>query len=101
MLPRPAAVVEDVLVVAAGFFQGVGKKGHVGEAAVVVNGLGTFWDRGFVPGKPCWVEGDGAEGVAHNLSQQGTMGNKLGSISPFNCPSELFRSQVGSSVCCF
>ena len=61
---RLAAMIEDVAVVAAYFFQGVGKDGHVIGSFFVVNGLSDAAHYSIVPGEPSWVDGGRAEGVA-------------------------------------
>jgi hypothetical protein len=49
MLTRLPAMVQDVGVVAAGVFEGVGEDGHSVKGAVVVDGLGQ---GGSVSGPP-------------------------------------------------
>jgi hypothetical protein len=60
MFPRLSAVIQDVLVGAAGIFEGVGQDRQAVEDAVVVDGLGKTGDRGREPGM---VECDRAEGA--------------------------------------
>src|ERR1700728_2699071 len=54
-------MAEDVLVRAAGVFEGISQDGHAVESTVVVDGLGQAGDAGR---EPRAVERDGAEGVA-------------------------------------
>jgi hypothetical protein len=63
------AVVQDVLVRAAGVFQSVGQDGHAVEGAVGVNRLGDGGDGG---GQPGALEGDGTEGVSGNVNNEAT-----------------------------
>jgi hypothetical protein len=72
---RLAEMSEDLLVRAAGFFEGVGKHGEAsrvevapGEQAVVIGGLGQADDDAVLP--PQHGRGDGrhpAEGVAEDI----------------------------------
>ena len=64
---RPAAVVQDVGVVAAGVFEGVGEDRQAVEGAVVVDGLGKGGDVRCSPGG---MERDGAERVAEDVTNQ-------------------------------
>ncbi len=72
MLTRLAAVVQDVGVVAARFFKGVGKDGETGgvkrpgwQDAVLVGGMGKSNDGGRLP---CRLQGGGVEGVAEDIT---------------------------------
>src|SRR5262245_6909080 len=74
MFPMLAAMVEDVGVVAARFFQGVSKDGEPdvvqwagGEKPVIVSGLCQVQHGGR---QPSGGERNGAEGVAEDLTQQ-------------------------------
>ncbi len=69
MLPRPAAVVQDVFVVAAGVLKGVGEDGHVVEGTIGVDAIGEGEDGWREPGGG---DGDGTEGVAENLQKEFT-----------------------------
>src|SRR4051794_13148993 len=66
--PWPSAVVQDAGVVAARVLQGVGQDGQVVEATVLVDGIGEGRDGGRPPGG---IEGDGAEGVADDVPENG------------------------------
>src|SRR5262249_44975817 len=52
MLPRLAAVVEDVGVRAAGFFKSICQDRHPAEGPLLVDGLGDPTNRAVIPGKP-------------------------------------------------
>src|SRR5262245_38259109 len=62
-----AAVVQDVGVVAPGLFEGVRENRHPVERPLGVDAVGERDDRF---GEPTGIEGDGAEGVAEDLSNQ-------------------------------
>jgi hypothetical protein len=61
MLPRLAAVIQDVGIVAARVFEGIGEDGQAVEGAFVIDGGGERNDGGGEPGK---IDSYGAEGVA-------------------------------------
>jgi hypothetical protein len=42
MVAATAAMGQEVVVVAAGFFQGIGKDGQIGEAVLIVDGTGDL-----------------------------------------------------------
>jgi hypothetical protein len=42
MLPRLAAVIQDVGVIASGVFEGIGEDGHPVEGTLVVDGFGDL-----------------------------------------------------------
>ena len=65
--PRPAAVVEDVGVVAPGVLQRVGQDRHRGEVAGLVHLPARARRRWTV--RQLGVEGDGAEGVAEDVAE--------------------------------
>jgi hypothetical protein len=65
MRPRLSAVVEDLGVVAPGFFESFGQKRQALEGPFVVNRLGNGKDGGVVA-----RQGDRAEGIADNLSYE-------------------------------
>src|SRR5262249_18959317 len=69
MLAWMATVPEDVGVVAARFFQGVGQDGHVAEVAAVVHPWGHGHGEAAVPGQDGGVEGYGAERVAEDAAE--------------------------------
>lgn len=69
MLAGLAAVIQDIGVGTAGFFEGVGKDGHSVEGTVIVDGLGNPLNRAVVPGQPRKINGDGAEEVAEYAAQ--------------------------------
>src|SRR5687767_14628606 len=73
MRPLPPAVLQDLGVLTACVFEGVSQHGKTSriefparQNPLVGRGLGELADRGR---EPRGVEGDGAEGVASNLSQ--------------------------------
>jgi hypothetical protein len=55
MLARLPAVVQDVGVIAAGVFEGVGEGGETVESPVVLDCLGQLADG---EGEPRWVHGE-------------------------------------------
>src|SRR5262245_2962898 len=68
MLARLPAVVQDVGIVAAGVFKGVGEDGQALEGfLIVVDGLGQGGDVGCAPGG---VQSGGVGGVAEDVSEQ-------------------------------
>jgi hypothetical protein len=69
---RPT-VAEDVLILAAGFFEGIGENRQTVESTVVVDGLGHSRDRTVVPGQPGGIDGSRSEGVAYNLMDEKTL----------------------------
>jgi hypothetical protein len=69
MRPFTATVVENVLIVAPGVLQGVGKDRQAVEGTVVVDGLGDPANCAVVPGEPCRVSSEGPEWVAENTSE--------------------------------
>lgn len=62
-----AAVLQNVGICAAGFFQRVGQDRQVLKAAFVVDRPGEG-DGGW--SAPSWIEGHGAEGVAEDVTHQ-------------------------------
>ena len=67
MLARLPAMVQDVGVIAASVFEGIGEDGQAVEGAVVVDGLSQGGD---VRRSPGGVERDGAEGIAEDSTEQ-------------------------------
>ena len=61
MRPRSSQVVEDVGVVAAGFFNGIGQNGHAVECTLLVDGLSHFGDCAILPGEPNGFNGERTE----------------------------------------
>ncbi len=66
MSPWLSAVAEDVLVVAPGILKGIGQNGHAVEGTLGVDSAGEGNDGGR---EPNWVKGDGAEGVAEDITE--------------------------------
>src|SRR5262249_46391526 len=66
MRPVAAAVMRDVVVIAAGIHQSVGEDRHALEGVLLVDGVGQIDDRGC---KPARIERDGAEGVAEDTAE--------------------------------
>jgi hypothetical protein len=63
------AVVEDVGVGAAGFFEGVGKHRETVESTLVIDTLREFRDGAIVPCKPSGPQNCyGAKGIAKDVS---------------------------------
>jgi hypothetical protein len=62
-----AAVGEDVRVVAAGVFEGIGQDRHAVEGTVVVDAASERDDGGREPGG---IDGDGPEGIAEDVAEQ-------------------------------
>ena len=67
MLRRLSAMVQDVGIIAAGVFEGVGEDGKAVEGAIVVDGLGKGGDVRCSPGG---IERDGTKWVAQNIANQ-------------------------------
>jgi hypothetical protein len=61
-------MVQDVGIIAAGVFEGVGEDGKAVEGAIVVDGL---TQGGGVRCSPGGVDSDGMKGVAEDVAQQG------------------------------
>src|SRR5262249_42219256 len=59
------AMVQNVGIIAAGVFEGIGENGKAVEGAVVVDGLTQGSDVRCTPGE---LEGDGVERVADDVS---------------------------------
>src|SRR5262245_3413427 len=71
MWPRPAAVRQDVGVVAARLCQRVSEDRQQVEAAVVVDRLREVADGAVVPGEPCrWVGNLGPKAVDEDIAEQ-------------------------------
>src|SRR4051812_43248989 len=70
MLTRLTAVVEDVFVVATGVLKCIGEDRHPVKGTLLVDVFGKSDDGGSQPRR---VDGDGAEGVAEDVSQQRTL----------------------------
>src|SRR5207248_1564906 len=65
--PAPAAVVQDVRVLAARVLEGVGQDRHGAELPRLVHLPGEFDGRGRAPGR---VEYDGPERVAEDVADE-------------------------------
>jgi hypothetical protein len=70
MLTRLAAVGQDVLVRAAGFFDRVRQHRPVAEIAAVVHLLGHRDEQTIVPSEPGGINRDGAEGVVDDIVEK-------------------------------
>ncbi len=77
MLAGLAAVIQNVGVGAAGFFKGIGQDGHTVEGTLIVDGLGDFLHRAVVLGQPRAMDGDGAEGIAEDVTEGAALATKL------------------------
>ncbi len=70
MLPRLAAMVQNVGVSAARFFQTVGQDGQAIEGPVLVDRLGQFKDAAAAPGHPKGIDGWWrVEGIAEDAAE--------------------------------
>ena len=67
MRPRPAAMAQDVVAVAASLLKSISEDGESVEGTVLVNALGEGGDGGCEPGG---VSGDGVEMVAKDVSKE-------------------------------
>ena len=67
------AVVENVSVVASAILKRISKDRHSLKGSVGVDALCDAANRTVIPSEPCWVDGDGAEKVADDFSQQVTL----------------------------
>src|SRR5262249_14442564 len=70
-----AAVRQDILVVAAGVLEGIGKDRQGGEVPLIVNPPGEGGDFGGPPGR---IGGNGAERVAEDVADQVALKTLLG-----------------------
>src|SRR4051794_30422345 len=66
---RPAAVCQDVGVIAAGLLQRVGEDRHQVEAPLVVDRAGQLFGGAAVPRPPRRIDPDGAERVAEDFAE--------------------------------
>jgi hypothetical protein len=88
MLSRLAAMVKDVGVGAAGFFERISKYRHSVEDPLVIYGLGNVLDGAVIPGEPSRVDGDGPEGVEDVTDESALKPSLYGepiSVSPSHC----------------
>ncbi|HEV3440275.1 MAG TPA: hypothetical protein VG122_23175 [Gemmata sp.] len=67
MLARLSAVVQDIFVVTLCVLKGIGQDGHSVKGFLGVDAVGERNDCGSEPGG---VEGDGAEWVAEDVTEQ-------------------------------
>src|SRR5687768_10350264 len=77
MRARPAQVAEQLGIVTAGLFEGVGQDREAGESALLINRPGESRDRCFVPRHPPGQGEPGFERVADDVKQQPTLGQLL------------------------
>src|SRR6266496_3925822 len=63
-------MTENLRVGAASFLQSIGQDGELVEGSVIVDALRQFRNRAALPGEPGGVDGDGAEGVAADLTEE-------------------------------
>jgi hypothetical protein len=63
MLAGLAAVVQDVGIVAARFFQGVGQDRQTVKYPVIINGLGDSLYYSLIPSQPRRIDGRLVEGI--------------------------------------
>jgi hypothetical protein len=78
-------MVKDGGILAPGLFEGIGQDGHVLETPLLVQGPGQLHDGRRSPSR---VDGDGAEGVAEEITEQVAL--RL----PFSC-----RQLTGRGLC--
>ena len=100
MRPWLAQVVQNVCILAARLFQGVGKhsqacgvKRAVRQDTVVVGGVGKRQDGRGLPGG---VEGERTEGVADHITKQGSLSLSfctLRSLTPFKVGVAVFSKK--------
>jgi len=102
--PRPAAVAQDVGVVAAGVFERIGQNRHPVERTLRVDGRRERNDRFASPSR---VEGDGTERIASNAAEES--GNIAGALlyvapvieSPHKVKDPRVRiAQIVHEICC-
>jgi hypothetical protein len=89
--PSAAAVAQDVVVRAAGFFQRVGEDGHVLEAALGVDGAGKGG------GLECLtrsIKDDRAKRVAENFPEDGAFSSPDASKYSFIQPFQIYGRHI-------
>jgi hypothetical protein len=62
-------MAQNVLFRTARFFQGVGKNRQAVEGSVLIDALGDLPYRAVVPRQPSGIKGDGAEGIAEDVTK--------------------------------
>ena len=85
MLARLAAMGEDIGVVTASFFQGVGQDGQVAEAAFVVDGLGQLVDGSSIPSEPDSTNKNRATRTVEYVSEQPALSYMFNLIGRLRC----------------
>jgi hypothetical protein len=77
VLAAGSAMLKDVGVIAAGFFERVGEDRQLGESAIAVNGFRDFRDRIIVPNQPGFLDFCNVKGVAEQTTQSVTLSPTL------------------------
>jgi hypothetical protein len=84
-----SAMVQNVGIVAAGVFEGVGKDGHTIKGTLIVDVLCDAANRAVVPGEPVELHGDGTEWVPEDVTEKvtlmGTLNLNILSMSNKTC----------------
>jgi hypothetical protein len=75
-----AAMIQNVGIGAAGFFEGVGQNGQTVESAVVIDRLSQLRESAFVPRQPSGTERDKMEEVAPDVTKNPSLGGLLGRV---------------------
>lgn len=70
MLAWLAAVVEDVGISAATFFESIRKDRQAVEGALIVDGLGYLLHSAAIPGEPSSVDYDGTARIAEDAAEK-------------------------------
>jgi hypothetical protein len=76
-------VVQEVGISKARVFQGIRQDWHPVEGTLVVDGLGDLGDCAVIPVEAGGADGNGVEGVAENVAEEGGLGG------PFDLPATL------------
>jgi hypothetical protein len=85
VLAAAAQVAQDLRVITTALFKGVGQRGEAvvverarGQLALLIGCLGETEYGAFIPRKPIRFNADGAEAVAHDVTQKRSLPSALG-----------------------
>ena len=97
MRPFGSAVVENLSVVASGFFESVGKDREAVEGLIFVNAPTQLANDGIIPGEDGRRDGHGTEGErTANFPNKVCLCPALGLLGISPCRSTILRPAVGS-----
>jgi hypothetical protein len=77
-----AAMIQDVRLVAASVFQGIGKNGQVLESSCLVYRPSQLDDRAAAPGSPVLANKDSASRAVKDVTEQITLRVAFGNRAP-------------------